>query len=260
MSTLLSTAMIIKNCEDAKLDEITSCLNGREVGVTTLAARLEAYEFLTAKEDTSKPKNIVPDFDEFKMNTAAVKKKTKRRRAYSEDNAFPFDANGFRKLRAQSLDDLHQSKDYIIKRLVQLLNELFPDYDFALSKPSQYVVHSMQTCMRNVNSHLAEVTVGDPLFLQRMWNAINDAVDVSNCEVFAYVPSDIGDGPFADGLWAFNYFFYNEDIQRLCFFCCKAQIMALNESMNVFEDEDEDRQDSDSAYDMDMSDEEDSAL
>lgn len=41
--------------------------------------------------------------------------------------------------------------------------------------------------------------------------------------------TDIGDGPFADGIWAFNYFFYNEDIKRLCFFFCKAEIVPIAE-------------------------------
>jgi hypothetical protein len=189
-------------------------------------------------------------------------KKLKKRRTVSEDDGVLFGMiSNQRKQRALSLDDLHASKDYIIKRIIFMLNERFPDYDFGISKPTQYILHSLQTCVRTINNYLAECTVGNPQFLERMWNAINEAIDVNHCEIFAYTPTDIGDGPFADGLWTFNYFFYNEEAKRVCFFFCKAEINALNESADRYEEDeyDEARSDEASAYDMDVSDGSDSA-
>ena len=177
--------MIIKPCECAKLDEITSFLNEKEVGISSLSARIELVEFIHTKEEK---KSEIPNFNEFQKSTATKFKKPRRGRSFSENLALQ-QQNQQRKSRAMSLDDLHQSKDFIIKRLIQILNELFPDYDFALSKPTQYLVHSTQICIRTINSYLAECTIGNPQFLEQMWNSINDAIDINNCEIFAYIPS-----------------------------------------------------------------------
>ena len=64
---------------------------------------------------------------------------------------------------------------------------------------------------------------------------------------------DIGDGPFADALWSFNYFFYNEEARKVCFFFCKAEIMAINDSMEMCEEDDEGSDASQSQYEVDMS-------
>lgn len=181
--------MIIKNCEDPKLEEVTALLNGRELGVCVLSSRIEAYDFANhrgSRHETQK--NSIPEYEEFINNTAVPSRKSKRRRALSDDRALVSRGSDDRKLRALSLDDLHQSKDYIIKRLILLLNELFPDYDFAMARPTQFALHSRQTCMQTINGHLAEVTLGDAQFLQKMWHAINDSIDISNCEIFAYNP------------------------------------------------------------------------
>ena len=177
--------MIIKPCECPKLDEITSFLNEKEVGIYSLSARIELVEFIHSKEEK---KSGIPNFNEFQKSTATKFKKPRRGRSFSENLALQ-QQDQQRKSRAMSLDDLHQSKDFIIKRLIHILNELFPDYDFALSKPTQYIVHSTQICIRTINSHLAECTIGNPHFLEQMWNSINDAIDINNCEIFAYIPS-----------------------------------------------------------------------
>lgn len=184
-SRTLSTRMIIKPCENPRLDEITCFLNEKEVGIYSLSARIELVEFLHTKEDK---KSVIPNFNEFQKSTATKFKKSRRGRSFSETLILQQQSQQ-RKSRAMSLDDLHQSKDFIIKRLIQIMNEIFPDYDFALSKPTQYIVHSSQTCIRTINNHLAECTLGNPQFLEQMWNSINDAIDINNCEIFAYIPS-----------------------------------------------------------------------
>ena len=253
--------MIIKPCEDSKLDDVTGYLNGKEVGMFLLSSRIEVYDFIShsyhkdnALKNELKPN--VPNFEEFQNVTASASntnaKKTQksfqkkkkipssvpsivpaskgRSRAFSEESQISFESSVFQRARTLSLDDLHQNKDYIIKRLVQLLNEMFPDYDFGLSKPTQYIMHTLPICIRTINSYLAECTVGDPQFLERMWRAIHEAIDINHCEIFSYKPADINDGPFADGLWAFNYFFYNEELKRVCFFFCKAQSLSVIQS------------------------------
>lgn len=180
--------MILKNHEDAKLEEVTAYLHGREIGICSLSTRIQAYDFTNQRASKrNSEKNAIPEYEEFINNTVLPSTKSKRVRALSEDRANLRNSTD-RKLRALSLDDLHESKDYIIKRLILLLNDLFPDYDFALARPTQFALHSHQTCMQIINSHLAEVTLGDAQFLHKMWNAINDSINLSDCEILAYNP------------------------------------------------------------------------
>ena len=59
-------------------------------------------------------------------------------------------------------------------------------------------------------------------FLDKLWNTIDHEMTLRRCEVFSYTP-DNEDDPFSDGaLWSFNFFFYNKDIRRMCYFSCIA--------------------------------------
>jgi hypothetical protein len=46
--------MIIKNNEDSKLDDVAAFLNGREVGICTLNARIDLVEFVNTKNKDEK--------------------------------------------------------------------------------------------------------------------------------------------------------------------------------------------------------------
>jgi hypothetical protein len=46
-----------------------------------------------------------------------------------------------------------------------------------------------------------------------VWGAIDEVVQVRDCDIYSYIP-DMDADPFTDGnLWSFNYFFYNKSLQ-----------------------------------------------
>ena len=64
------------------------------------------------------------------------------------------------------------------------------------------------------------MTVSKSTFLEQVWQAINDVVPLHSSEVYSYVP-DNDEDPFSDGsLWSFNFFFFNKDLKRICYFTC----------------------------------------
>jgi hypothetical protein len=98
------------------------------------------------------------------------------------------------------------------------------DYDFEATKPEQFVRQDLNQVMRTVNSYLAEVTEEEQSFFEKLWRAVDDAVDLHKCEVYSLVPALEEDDPFSDGtLWSFNYFFFNYTLKQLCYFTCVAK-------------------------------------
>jgi hypothetical protein len=116
--------------------------------------------------------------------------------------------------RASSLGDLSKpSARRLLVDMISTLNEFFPDYDFETTKPEQFVVQELNNVIRTVNSHFAELTETDTHFIDRLWQGIDDSIDLDRCEIFSYVP-DMTEDPFSDcSLWSFNYFFFNGDLK-----------------------------------------------
>jgi len=64
-----------------------------------------------------------------------------------------------------------------------------------------------------------------------LWNEVDRAISLRQCQVYSYLPAD-GD-PFcgAGVLWSFNYFFYNKDLNRvLCFSCAAVSKWSQNDT------------------------------
>lgn len=80
-----------------------------------------------------------------------------------------------------------------------------------------WVVNAVDT---NLNA-----TAGDAFRALRpaLWSAINDEINLNECDIYSYNP-DFASDPFTeDGcLWSFNYFFYNKKLRRIVFFSCRA--------------------------------------
>lgn len=61
------------------------------------------------------------------------------------------------------------------------------------------------------------------MFLSKLWKSIDESISLKDCEIFSYEP-DWNDDPFSDMvLWSFNFFLYNKDKGRICFFTCIAK-------------------------------------
>jgi len=129
--------------------------------------------------------------------------------------------------RASSLGDINKpSARRLLVDLILTLNNSFPDFDFATTKPEQFhIIQNVQQVMQTVNSYLAEIEVENPNFLTRMWMAIDDVINIKKCDIFTYKPlmDEYEDPLYDNALWSFNYFFYNEELQRICYFTCVAE-------------------------------------
>lgn len=168
-------------------------------------------------------------------------------------NSLDFGQRKTNRRRASSLGDLSKpSARRLLVDMISTLNEFFPDYDFETTKPEQFVVQELNTVMRTVNSHFAELTETDSHFLERLWQGIDDSIDLNRCEIFSYVP-DMTEDPFSDcSLWSFNYFFFNCDLKRITYFTCVATSkysyanrMRLDQSYEESDDENDDENEDD---------------
>lgn len=128
--------------------------------------------------------------------------------------------------RSNSLSEHNEpSTRRLLLDLISTLNESFPDYDFDKTRADQFVNQDVNTVIRNVNSHLSELTtkdIGGDKFLDKLWATVDDVMNIRKCEVFSYV-SDMDGDPFSDGsLWSFNYFFVNQEIKQILYLTCVA--------------------------------------
>jgi len=105
--------------------------------------------------------------------------------------------------------------------LISTLNASFnPDYDFSNAKSEEFSKEpSIDWVVNTVDTQL-NATAGE-LFSglkQTLWGAINEEIDLQDCEIYSYNPDLISD-PFGEegSIWSFNYFFYNKKTQENCF-------------------------------------------
>lgn len=154
------------------------------------------------------------------FNSASLVGSDIRRRANSLDISNSR-KGGSRRSRSSSLGDLSKpSARRLLVNLIFTLNDFFPDYDFETTRPEQFIFQDTNEIIRKVNSHLAELSLSDNQFLEKLWHAVDDIVDLRKCEVFSYVSDD---EPFEDdAIWSFNYFFYNDVLKTICYFTCVA--------------------------------------
>ena len=115
--------------------------------------------------------------------------------------------------------------------LIATLNARFPDHDFSNLRPEQFCREAgAQFAVRACARHLAELATAERFrapgggeFLDELWAAIEEAIQLRECEVYSYVPDGESD-PFSEGaLWSFNYFFFNKRLKRIVYLSCVAR-------------------------------------
>lgn len=163
--------------------------------------------------------------------------------------------------RSNSLGEFNEpSTKRLLIDLISTLNESFPDYDFGKTKADQFVLQNTTKVVSNVNSHFGELTMqqGGERFLDDLWATIDEVVSLRKSEVYSYV-SDMDGDPFSDGsLWSFNYFFFNADMQQICYFTCvarskfNAQRALMSPSRYDSQDDDYRSESESNAYDVDQ--------
>uniref|UniRef100_A0A0D6QRF9 Repressor of RNA polymerase III transcription n=1 Tax=Araucaria cunninghamii TaxID=56994 RepID=A0A0D6QRF9_ARACU len=141
--------------------------------------------------------------------------------------------------------------------LILTLNHMYPDYDFSMVQAHNFfkecVLNNVKQKVENYLLEAAKVWAtengGDTVFLDSIWKAIDEVIDLADCEVFNYMPEFEGD-PFMErgAIWSSNLFFYNKKLKRILSFscCCLSKLaiedLSANEMLsdedNIFNDMD----------------------
>lgn len=111
------------------------------------------------------------------------------------------------------------SAQNLLANLVSLMSMLFVDYDCTSISPNDFEgCPDKHTVVNTINHHLAAVV--DRVhsgFLSEFWSAVQDAIDVVNCEIFAFQPQSGSFEPTDNSLSAFHYFFVDAHQGRILF-------------------------------------------
>ena len=144
----------------------------------------------------------------------------------------------------------------VLGDLIQTMNCSMVDYDFSELSPDSFVQTNINVAIQDINSHIVEITVQLPNFINNLWRDISDVmINLNQCEVYKLVDEAFID-EFENGMkWSFNYFFCSKEYKRVCYFTCianskyrKIDILGLND------DDDDDDLDDDDQNVMDTSD------
>mmetsp|Transcript_7617 Transcript_7617/g.21675 ORF Transcript_7617/g.21675 Transcript_7617/m.21675 type:complete len:231 (-) Transcript_7617:92-784(-) len=117
--------------------------------------------------------------------------------------------------------------------LILTLNHIYPDYDFSQLRAQHFTKErTLSEVEENIDSLLLEVSrvwektpgFGDSPLLESLWTAIDEAIEMKECDVYTY-NSDHETDPFGEkgNVWSFNYFFYNKKLKRILYFSCRGK-------------------------------------
>ncbi|KAJ2583497.1 RNA polymerase III-inhibiting protein maf1, partial [Coemansia sp. RSA 1797] len=122
--------------------------------------------------------------------------------------------------------------------LIATLNASFPDYDFSSLNADQFTKEpSPDYCLKSISTTLLNVGCPATLKTSRMWDSIDDVINIDECDVYSYMPDPESDPYEAEGpVWSFNYFFLNRNLKRIVFFTCRC-ISNLDELDNTSDQE-----------------------
>jgi hypothetical protein len=166
----------------------------------------------------------IPQYDPHHISPSAIASVTtlpipRRQRSFSLTSCYTMRKPTRR--RTSSLGDLSEpSSRVLLMDMISALNEAFPDYDFGDSKKEQFREQELPMALRLINGYFAELSLREPNLLEKLWAAIDEIVNLKNCEIFQYEPKD--DDEADTYLWCFHYFFFNKELHTLCYFNCSA--------------------------------------
>ena len=202
----------MKLLENPRLSALTAFLSQRRFCERVLDGRVEAFSCKRAGEDKKLAKELEAQFAAESRNSPS-----------SMEASSPLGALAQPATRRLLVD------------LIATLNASFPDHDFSNLRPEQFCREAgAQFAVRACARHLAELATAERFrapgggeFLDELWAAIEEAIQLRECEVYSYVPDGESD-PFSEGaLWSFNYFFFNKRLKRIVYLSCVARSRQL---------------------------------
>ncbi|XP_041375126.1 repressor of RNA polymerase III transcription MAF1 homolog [Gigantopelta aegis] len=110
--------------------------------------------------------------------------------------------------------------------LISTLNASFnPDYDFSNAKSEEFSREPSAQWVANAIDTQLFATVGDSYGSLKplLWTAIDEEINLQDCDVYSYNP-DLASDPYGEEgcIWSFNYFIYNRKMKRIVFFTCRS--------------------------------------
>ncbi|KAI9308216.1 Maf1 regulator-domain-containing protein [Cunninghamella echinulata] len=123
--------------------------------------------------------------------------------------------------------------------LLSTLNAAFPDNDFSDVRPDQFVKQpSVDLVINSVNTTL--FNLGNDVIVNqyRMWDILDELVELNECDVYSYNPDSDDDPMYEEGyLWSMNYFFFNRKLKRMVYFSVNSRMNEEMEEDNNDDDE-----------------------
>ena len=109
----------------------------------------------------------------------------------------------------------------------------FQDYDFSNETRTLCPAPKLQGYHAGHQQNFAEVVeIHNRGFLKILWDALDDAMSVRECEVFSYLVDDDDSKAVTGDLWSINYFFFNPSMNRMAYLKCVSKHAPVSLSMN----------------------------
>lgn len=184
----------MKYLENLALENLTKSITNRELGGgLVIHGKVELYSTKKAGDDKKQSKMLESKFADSSAGPSAVK------------------------------SDVTIKTKKVLGDLIQTMNCSMVDYDFSELTPDSFTQVNTIEAVQDINSHLAEITVSSPTFINELWRDISDAmVSLSQCETYKLIDSNFIDEVESGTAWSFNYFFCSKEHKRVLYFTCMA--------------------------------------
>jgi hypothetical protein len=117
--------------------------------------------------------------------------------------------------------------------LLATLNAHFSDYDFTHTSAQCFTREPRVEFVASAVNHSLHEVVGARYneMKERLWAELDATIELSNSEIYSYIPQANSDPFYEDGvLWSFNYFFFNLKLRRIVFFSCRSMSVSVLQS------------------------------
>ncbi|TYJ27582.1 hypothetical protein E1A91_A07G196900v1 [Gossypium mustelinum] len=119
--------------------------------------------------------------------------------------------------------------------LVLTLYRMYPDYDLSAVKAHQFFTEEIWDTFKQIfETYMLEAskewieTYGGSSLLETVYKALDEVVNLSECEIYSYNPDSDAD-PFLEkgAIWSVSFFFYNRKLKRVVSFsfCCLSNLV-----------------------------------
>ncbi|CAD2089355.1 repressor of RNA polymerase III transcription MAF1, putative [Plasmodium vinckei lentum] len=117
----------------------------------------------------------------------------------------------------------NKEKKYILSNIINILNYVFPDYEFKYLNNSNYkYIKNLNNVIDNINYNLFYVVENIYRgFNKKVWEILKELMDFKSCDIYTYLNNTDKD-PYIDkqSISSFNYFFFAKKTKRILFISC----------------------------------------